>query len=143
MSKVNENLPKKEKIRVEQFERLNPFHWKFDFGDIIKDGGFDIVVGNPPYGNTLLDLEKKIINEIYDYKIIQTDVDGKGSNNSSAIFLERVFKHLRQDGLLGFIVPSSIARTQEFSKTRKFLKSHSLLNYPKLEKPLKKLDWKC
>ena len=27
----------------------NPFHWFVDFNDIIENGGFDIVIGNPPY----------------------------------------------------------------------------------------------
>jgi len=30
-------------------EGRNPFHWKVDFGNVFTDGGFDVVVGNPPY----------------------------------------------------------------------------------------------
>lgn len=36
-------------IKLEDFEALKPFHWRVDFGHIIKKGGFDIVIGNPPY----------------------------------------------------------------------------------------------
>lgn len=126
LEKFNEKIPLKNKILLNTFEKLNPFHWKFDFGDINKETGFDIVIGNPPYGDTLTDIEKKIIDKTYDYKIIRNDENGKSSSNSSAIFLERVFKILKPDGVLGFIVPSSIARTQEFSKLRKFLRMNSI-----------------
>ena len=33
----------------EEMRRVNPFDWKAEFPEIMKAGGFDAVVGNPPY----------------------------------------------------------------------------------------------
>ena len=30
--------------------RINPFDWQAEFQEIMKDGGFNAVIGNPPYG---------------------------------------------------------------------------------------------
>ncbi|WP_456472171.1 Eco57I restriction-modification methylase domain-containing protein, partial [Methanocaldococcus sp.] len=62
--KPNYNL-KKPPVNKEDFEKLNPFHWRVDFGWIIKKGGFDVVIGNPPYGNLLSNSEKSIVRNIY------------------------------------------------------------------------------
>ncbi len=33
----------------EEMRRVNPFDWKVEFPEIVAVGGFDIVIGNPPY----------------------------------------------------------------------------------------------
>ena len=34
----------------EEMKRVNPFDWKQGFPDAMKAGGFDCIIGNPPYG---------------------------------------------------------------------------------------------
>ena len=34
---------------AEEVKRINPFDWDTEFADIVKAGGFDAVIGNPPY----------------------------------------------------------------------------------------------
>lgn len=36
-------------ISLSNIEELSPFHWVLEFPQVYEDGGFDIVVGNPPY----------------------------------------------------------------------------------------------
>src|SRR5208283_2398920 len=36
-------------ISEEAFADLKPFHWIMEFSDIFEKGGFDIIIGNPPY----------------------------------------------------------------------------------------------
>ena len=36
-------------ITQKEFDKLQVFHWRIDFGHIIKNGGFDVVIGNPPF----------------------------------------------------------------------------------------------
>lgn len=41
--------PKKRLLTIEDIEKLKPFHWGYHFDKIIEKGGFDIVLGNPPW----------------------------------------------------------------------------------------------
>ncbi len=41
--------PKNPPISNEEFDKLYPFHWRIDFGYIMLNGGFDVVLSNPPY----------------------------------------------------------------------------------------------
>lgn len=40
---------KKPPISQTEFSELQVFHWRIDFGHIILNGGFDVVISNPPY----------------------------------------------------------------------------------------------
>ncbi|WP_421078095.1 DNA methyltransferase [Methanothermococcus sp. Ax23] len=116
--KYSKNKPP---IAKEEFDKLQVFHWKVDFGWIIKNGGFDIVIGNPPYGNILKGIEKKILEEGKILDVIKTDKKGKGTKNAAAIFIERSKSLLNSSGYFGFIVPKAILYVSEWEKTRKFL----------------------
>jgi len=111
---------KSKKIVDDDFESLNPFHWRVDFGFIIKEG-FDVIIGNPPYGNILMDIEKKILEKGKILDVIKTDKKGKGTKNTAALFIERSKYLLKNSGYLGFIVPKAILHVSEWEKTRKFL----------------------
>jgi len=47
--KKYESMRKNPPIKKEDFKNLKVFHWKIDFGHIILNGGFDIIVSTPPY----------------------------------------------------------------------------------------------
>ncbi len=113
---------KKPPINIKDFENLNPLHWRVDFGHIIKKGGFDIVIGNPPYGqDKLKKIERKILLHALDFESLISDKDIKGSYNISVAFIERSYYLINSFGKFGYIVNNSIARVDEFGKVRKFL----------------------
>lgn len=99
---------------------LRPFHWHKEFPETFqdKDAGFDLVIGNPPYGNILSDEERRIIQSSYD-----TDVSRgrSGSWNIAALFVARSRMLMQKEGQLGFLLPNSILRVGQFSKTRDFI----------------------
>ncbi|WP_199291251.1 DNA methyltransferase [Sphaerospermopsis sp. FACHB-1094] len=41
--------PVKRLLNIEDMEGLKPFHWGYHFDQIIARGGFDIILGNPPW----------------------------------------------------------------------------------------------
>ncbi|AUG49534.1 hypothetical protein BVU17_18300 (plasmid) [Haloarcula taiwanensis] len=38
-----------EEITLEQVQAFDPFHWVLEFASVYADGGFDVIVGNPPW----------------------------------------------------------------------------------------------
>jgi len=90
-------------------EITNWFDAEWMFG--VKDG-FDIVIGNPPYGVKFTDLEKKFFNLKYptvpDYE-------------SADYFLERSYELLGANGRVCFIIPNMFLANQFAKKFRKTL----------------------
>ena len=79
--------------------RINAFDWKDEFSAIFKLGGFDAVVGNPPYGATLYPLEKAYLQVNYTHQSYQLD--------SYLLFIElSISSLLRKDGVWGMIIPN-------------------------------------
>jgi hypothetical protein len=98
----------------EIIEKTMPFDWanpKTGFGDVAKAGGFDAVVGNPPY------IEVKRYREWmplqYQYLkesgIYETTAQGK--TDLAMPFMERGMKLLREGGRLGFIIQNRFFKT--------------------------------
>ncbi len=77
-----------------------PFHWCIEFYGIVNNGGFDVIIGNPPY------LELKEI----DYNIINFDT--KETKAVHAMCIERATVLLKSAGCISMIVPLSIVSTQ-------------------------------
>lgn len=97
------------------------FNWEKEFSHIFAKGGFDVVIGNPPYVTTALgknqDSEKNIIEY---YKSIYT----KSSSykvNTYLIFLEKTLDLINLNGLISFIIPNTIYLNYFYSDFRKFL----------------------
>lgn len=100
--------------------RLN---WSETFPTVFskKKDGFDIVIGNPPYGNLLKREEKKILKQCLGHDIMR----GKdGTWSIAAIFIVRSKELLSQQGELALLVPNSILRVGQFKKTRNFIRDH-------------------
>ncbi|NHJ13376.1 MAG: hypothetical protein EAX95_06845 [Candidatus Thorarchaeota archaeon] len=96
------------------------FKWSAVFRDVFQreNSGFDVVLGNPPYGNLLSDEEKM---EVRQSLIHDISTGRRGTWNTAALFMVRARELLREDGYLGFLVPNSILRVGQFSKLREFL----------------------
>ena len=89
------------------------FKWEDEFKDIMSNGGFDCVIGNPPYGADF--------NEIETNEILRIFSVNQGELESFKIFFERGYNLLRYKGKLGFIVPNTWMYISRSSKTREFL----------------------
>ncbi len=106
-------------INEEELESIALFHWGLVYPDVVKRGGFDIILGNPPYGRSVLStLEKQLVKLLYKSSYGQSK---KYSLNIASAFIERSINLLSPHGVLGLIVPYSILRVEEFELLRKYI----------------------
>lgn len=97
----------------EELTRIKPFDWNVAFPEAMQDGGFDCVIGNPPYGRDILSDFKDYFSGRYD--CLQYKVD------SFVLFLERGAKLKNARGRLGYIVPNTWLTTERYCNLRRFL----------------------
>jgi type II restriction/modification system DNA methylase subunit YeeA len=76
------------------------FKWEEEFQEIMKEGGFDIVIGNPPYVRiqNLGDKETDYFSNNFQSAFRNYDI--------YLLFVEKSLKLLRENGDVGFIIPS-------------------------------------
>jgi len=85
---------------ADNWQDKKPFNWGIEFKDIMTSGGFDVVIGNPPYGDILSEQEKNFL--------LETGFTSGGKTNDVfRFFVERGLQLLKEDGLLGMILPNS------------------------------------
>jgi type I restriction-modification system DNA methylase subunit len=92
------------------------FKWEQEFKQMMDEGGFDVVIGNPPYGAELNEQERDFISRKFEFS--------KSYKNTALIFIERSLDLLKQDGYFGMIVPKSIAFSQLWKPGRELIKEH-------------------
>lgn len=92
-------------------QEYQPFHWIAEFYQIIEEGGFDVIIGNPPY---VVYSEKNFNYKVRGYKT-QT------CNDLYAYVIERSTQITRDDCGFGMIVPISIVSTDGFAPLRHLL----------------------
>ncbi len=102
------------------------FNWNHEFPDVMtrENPGFDMILGNPPYGNILHEREREYIEDYYPFMVGK---NRDGTWNSAAHFIVRSKMLLRHEGELAFLIPNSILRVNQFTKTRDFLLEKMLL----------------
>jgi type I restriction-modification system DNA methylase subunit len=99
------------------------FDWKKEFPQVFAKGGFDVVVGNPPYVRSRERFEAAE-KEYYVRKFITASYQ----LDLYKLFIEHSLRLLNQEGLMSFITPS-VFLTNDYDKPlRRFiLENHSLL----------------
>jgi len=77
-----------------------PFNWQEQFPEVFKQGGFDCVIGNPPWGAGINNEEKGYFKNNF--------VSGKGIIDTYALFIEKSLSLLTNNGGLAFVLPDII-----------------------------------
>jgi len=106
--------------------RVKAFDWPVQFPAIIKAGGFDAVIGNPPY--IQLSMEEFRDDQVNRYLKASFGMSG-GRLNTFTLFIEKARVLCAPRGLLGQIIPNTLL-TQEYyeeSRTRLVDKTHIAL----------------
>ena len=110
-------------IDEEERYRVNAFDWKTEFPQVFIQGGFDVVIGNPPYvlgRETFADELKQYLSKNY-------FVFG-GKYDLYIYFTEKAIDLLKADGKLGFILPNTLLANENAIKLRQLLLDKSQLS---------------
>ena len=101
----------------DEYKDHKPFHWNFDFNQILNKGGFDVCLGNPPYifarNKKFSENLKNYYNTFYNLQTYQL--------NTYGLFTERSYNLLSFNGDLGFIIPNNCLTIDTFSIFREFI----------------------
>lgn len=96
------------------------FDWKVMYSDVFEQGGFDIVIGNPPYGAKLSDADKAVVKKFYQTTKTIKGIQ-KGSMDTYTMFIELAYWLLRKDAFMAYIVPISLTSSDSLSGVHKLL----------------------
>jgi len=118
----------KEPVYTKKLSEWNPFsdeacswfdpEWMYG----IKDG-FDVVIGNPPYGAMYSDEHKEYFKDNYVSTKTITNIQ-KGSWDTFTIFIEQGFNVLRLKGNLNFIVPMAVTSSDAMTGLHNLLENN-------------------
>jgi len=107
-------------ITAEDLDRIKPFDWhsqREGFGDILAAGGFDAVIGNPPY------VRMESFKELKDYLKANYACHDERSD-LYAYMIEKSQKLLSKNGRFGMIVSNKFLRANYGKPLRDFLQKH-------------------
>ncbi len=95
--------------------RINAFDWEAEFPKILtaKDGGFDVLIGNPPYGADVPTFDAKYL--------LSKFVVGHSDLDTYTLFMEQGVRLSKSGGRMAMIVPTGWYSGPKFSKLRQFM----------------------
>jgi hypothetical protein len=97
--------------------RLTPLHWWRVFGNILRVGGFDAFVGNPPWvsyaGRAAQPLEPALRD------VLSASPAFHGYRNLQAVFVRRAAAMLAPGGRLGLVLPTSTSDLSGYAPSRR------------------------
>ena len=103
-------------------DRINPFDWNSKtagFGEILESGGFDAVIGNPPYVRQELLGDFKVYFQQH-YEVYH------GTADLYAYFIEKGVSLLKKDGLFSYIVANKWMRANYGESLRRWMKKQRI-----------------
>jgi len=96
-------------------DKLDTCHWPLEFPLVfMNNGGFDVIISNPPYGASLSPEEEPLLKNERNYEC-------QGSNDSCEWFYERALDLVHDQGVISYIVNKSIAFYSSWSDIRERL----------------------
>jgi hypothetical protein len=103
----------------EERYRINVFDWQAEFPEVMQDGGFDAVIGNPPYVRSInLKESDPLLWNLYRSRYRAASAR---EWDIYLIFVEKGLSLLKADGKLGYILPNKFLNSQVGENLRSIL----------------------
>ncbi|MEK6982987.1 MAG: N-6 DNA methylase [Nanoarchaeota archaeon] len=115
---LEKNIKIGNSIVEKRFIDKKAFNWKKEFSEILNEGGFDFIIGNPPYV-TLKNKRDYDVNESFFSQI------ANGSTNAASLVIAKSYELLKDGGVMAFVLPKTLIRVNSYSRLREFLLSNS------------------
>jgi len=100
------------KYFAEEWKTEKPFDWPKEF-ELLNAGGFDVIIGNPPHGAKLSEEERDYFLEKYQV--------ARGYKNTASLFIERAVRLIKEEGVIGLVIPKSLTFSQKWNVTRNYI----------------------
>jgi type I restriction-modification system DNA methylase subunit len=93
----------------------HPFNWEYEFKDIMANGGFDIIIGNPPYirPHKLTNDDKKSLWDKYIVYRAKADI--------YACFIQKAIEVIKTNSYISYIVSNTFMSLESFAPLRKYI----------------------
>ncbi|ARK21872.1 Eco57I restriction-modification methylase domain-containing protein [Sporosarcina ureae] len=101
----------------------NPFDWQSSFKDVFDNGGFDIVIGNPPY------VRQELIVGIKKHLSKEFKETYHGRADLYVYFFEKAFQVLKPGGKMGYICSSKYTTTTYGYPLKSYLLENARIRY--------------
>ncbi|MDW7681834.1 MAG: DNA methyltransferase, partial [bacterium] len=118
----------------EEALRINAFDWEREFPEVFASGGFDAVIGNPPYIQLSMADYYDNASNIYLSKNYSSSM---GRLNTFGLFIEKVIQTLlAANGKLSFIVPNTLLTQEYYQSLRKEMLKYRIGNITTFKYPV-------
>lgn len=120
------SFDKQIEFTLEEQKSVNAFDWESEFTGVFANGGFDCVIGNPPYLR-VQGLQENYEKEVEFYKKQYQAATERF--DFYVLFIERGFNLLNSDGIISFILPHKFINSSFGVGIRKFIYNNKALNF--------------
>jgi Eco57I restriction endonuclease. len=103
--------------------KVNPFDWEIEFEEIVKGGGFDVVIGNPPYRMIQPHNTEQIVIDYMRSHYVATEF----KVDLFHLFLQKALNVTKKSGSLSYIIPATILNNVYVEELRKYLQKECLI----------------
>ncbi|MBI5058811.1 Eco57I restriction-modification methylase domain-containing protein [candidate division KSB1 bacterium] len=118
-------------LSADEISRINPFDWQTEFKAVFKQGGFDAVIGNPPYVR-----QESLGQQFKEYAKTRFEVYN-GVADLYAYFVEQSHRLLKSGGRFGMICSNKWMRADYGGPLREFIakqtRIHELIDFGELK----------
>ncbi|HNQ80712.1 MAG TPA: TaqI-like C-terminal specificity domain-containing protein, partial [Candidatus Aminicenantes bacterium] len=105
----------------EELKRVNPFDWNAGFPEAMKAGGFDCVIGNPPY------VRQEILGPRFKEYAQNAYASYAGTADLYTYFIEKSHLLLKKGGSFGMICSNKFMRANYGNALRSFISKHTTI----------------